>query len=235
MNNLDQRKSDLLKLVVRQHIETAEPIGSSWLAEQLDVSSATVRNEMAALEDAGLLTQPHTSAGRIPTEAGYKHYIRHFMKKKQTPVETVEAVEMASRASEAAVRLREVAKAMAEFSQETALVGFGPRDVYYTGISNLFSKPEFRAAAHVTTMSKVLDHLDEVMEKVFTEVEDDIQIRVGSENPFGSGCSVLMTRVPFGETKGIMALLGPMRMDYESAHSLLETAVQILSAEPVKV
>jgi len=190
MENLDPRKSELLELVIRQHIETAEPVGSSWLAERMGVSSATIRNELAVLEEAGFLAQPHTSAGRVPTEAGYKYHIEQFFEKKQVSMEAVEALEMASRASEPAVKLREVAKAMAEFSQETALVGFGPRDVYYTGISNLFSKPEFRAVAHITTMSKVLDHLDEVMEKVFTEVEDDIQIRIGGDNPFGAGCSV---------------------------------------------
>jgi transcriptional regulator of heat shock response len=224
VERLDTRKSGLLKLVIQRHTETAEPIGSSWLSEQLGVSSATIRNEMCELERMELLTQPHTSAGRIPTEAGYKYYIRHFLKPIKPSSEISEVMNGSN-------DMKTLAKAMAEFAQQTVLVGFGPRDVYYTGISNLFSKPEFRAASYVTTMSKVLDHLDEVMERVWNEVEDDIQVRVGTENPFGTGCSVIMTRTP----KGLIALLGPMRMDYDSCHGLLKEAVKTLSEEKTYV
>ena len=222
VDKLDSRKSELLKLTVQRHISTAEPVGSAWLSEKMECSSATIRNEMSALESAGYLAQPHTSAGRIPTELGYKYYIQNFLEKKRPAPEAVQALREAE-------GLRGLAKALAEQAQETALVGFGPRNVYYTGISNLFSKPEFRMAAYVTTMSKVLDHLDEVMEQVFHEVDDDVQILVGTDNPFGTGCSVLITKVP----GGVIALLGPIRMDYDHCFGLLEEAVKILNTTAI--
>jgi heat-inducible transcriptional repressor len=74
---LGVRKSAVLRAVVEQYVHSGEPVGSESIAEHagLGVSSATIRNEMAALEELGYLTHPHTSAGRIPTDAGYRHYV----------------------------------------------------------------------------------------------------------------------------------------------------------------
>jgi heat-inducible transcriptional repressor len=72
---LDERKAAILRAVVEEYIETAQPVGSSHIAPPLNVSSATVRNEMAALESEGYLLQPHTSAGRVPTDKGYRWFV----------------------------------------------------------------------------------------------------------------------------------------------------------------
>lgn len=228
MTQLDSRKETLLKLTVRRYVKTAEPVGSAWLAEEsgLDVSPATIRNELAALEDGGFLVQPHTSAGRIPGEAGYRYYVKHFLERKKAAKETVESFREAFAGEmEDAERLRRAAKALAEEAQAAALVGFGPRDVYYTGLTNLFSQPEFRQFALVTSMSRVLDHLDETMEKMFPEVGSQVRILIGSENPFGAECGLLVARAPIG----LLGILGPMRMDYDADAALLEAAVETLT------
>jgi len=81
MENLTERQRLILTLVVREYIETAQPVGSKNLVERykLDLSPATVRNEMAVLTETGYLRQPHTSAGRVPTEDGYRHFVTHFV------------------------------------------------------------------------------------------------------------------------------------------------------------
>src|ERR1700691_2719357 len=78
--DLDARKATILKAVVVEHVDTAQPVGSSAVAASadLDVSSATVRSEMVALEREGYLVQPHTSAGRIPTDKGYRYFVDHL-------------------------------------------------------------------------------------------------------------------------------------------------------------
>ena len=78
---LGDRQRDLLRAVIREYIATAQPVASGALVRQyhLDVSSATVRNELAALEELGLLTHPHTSAGRVPTDLGYRYFIESLM------------------------------------------------------------------------------------------------------------------------------------------------------------
>src|SRR5207249_4181529 len=78
---LAERQRDLLRAVIREYIATAEPVASAALVRRygLDVSSATVRNALAALEELGLLTHPHTSAGRVPTDLGYRYFIESLM------------------------------------------------------------------------------------------------------------------------------------------------------------
>src|SRR5215470_8917640 len=77
---LDDRKAAILKAVVEEHIHTAQPVGSQTIARSrgLKVSSATVRNEMTILEREGYLVQPHTSAGRVPTDRGYRYFVDHL-------------------------------------------------------------------------------------------------------------------------------------------------------------
>ncbi len=81
MVEIGKRKSDILKAIIREHILTAEPIGSRTLAKNYNfgVSSATIRNEMSDLEDMGFLEQPHTSAGRVPSDKGYRYYVDVLM------------------------------------------------------------------------------------------------------------------------------------------------------------
>src|ERR1700704_6544789 len=77
---LDERRAAILRAVVEGYIETAQPVGSTYVArlDNVSVSSATIRNEMVALEGEGYLTQPHTSAGRIPTDKGYRFFVDHL-------------------------------------------------------------------------------------------------------------------------------------------------------------
>jgi heat-inducible transcriptional repressor len=89
MQDLTERQETILALVVHEYIESAEPVGSKSLVQRfsLDVSSATVRNEMLALTDAGLLRQPHTSAGRVPTEDGYRYFVRRLLGDTDLPLD----------------------------------------------------------------------------------------------------------------------------------------------------
>jgi len=79
---MENRKDKLLQLIIENYLETADPVGSKFLIESadLELSGATVRNEMRELEEEGFLSHPHTSAGRIPTEKGYGYYIGKIMK-----------------------------------------------------------------------------------------------------------------------------------------------------------
>src|SRR3990170_4395693 len=87
MQELTERLKTLLMLIIRDHINSAQPVGSKRLVEHyhLDLSSATIRNEMANLTDMGYLRQPHTSAGRVPTEAGYRYFVGQMMNQAELP------------------------------------------------------------------------------------------------------------------------------------------------------
>ena len=94
--DLSQRKQKILKAVIDEYIGTAEPVGSRAISkkDELDISSATIRNEMADLEEMGYLVQPHTSAGRVPTDAGYRFYVNTLMKRYRMSVEALEKLNM---------------------------------------------------------------------------------------------------------------------------------------------
>src|SRR5512133_3160616 len=92
MQELNERQKTLLLLIIRDYIESAQPVGSKRLAEHyhLRLSTATIRNEMGALTEMGYLRQPHTSAGRVPTEEGYRYFVSQMMNQAELPA-SVEA------------------------------------------------------------------------------------------------------------------------------------------------
>jgi heat-inducible transcriptional repressor len=94
MSELTERQKFILALVIRDYIETAQPVGSKNLLERysLEISSATIRNEMVALTDFGYLRQPHTSAGRVPTEEGYRFFVRQLMGHTELPLEIQQTI-----------------------------------------------------------------------------------------------------------------------------------------------
>ena len=90
---LTERKMIILQAIVRNYLETGEPVGSRTISKytDLNLSSATIRNEMADLEEMGYIIQPHTSAGRIPSDLGYRVYVDEMMKEKEREVEELKS------------------------------------------------------------------------------------------------------------------------------------------------
>ena len=85
---LDERKTKILRSIIKNYLETGEPVGSRTISKILDLqlSSATIRNEMSDLEEMGYIIQPHTSAGRIPSDKGYRFYVDQLMLENETQV-----------------------------------------------------------------------------------------------------------------------------------------------------
>lgn len=120
---LDERKKKILQAVIRNYLETGEPVGSRTISKftDLNLSSATIRNEMADLEEMGYILQPHTSAGRIPSDKGYRLYVDTMMEEKTR--EVVEIKEMlVERQDKMELLLKQVAKVLAQNTQYATLV-----------------------------------------------------------------------------------------------------------------
>jgi heat-inducible transcriptional repressor len=126
MNSLTERQKLILALVIRDYIDTAQPVGSMRIVEkfQLDVSSATVRNEMMALTEMGYLRQPHTSAGRVPTEEGYRFFVRQLMGHADLPASTKDTIthQFYQVGNDVDRWMRLAASVLAQQSQAAALV-----------------------------------------------------------------------------------------------------------------
>ena len=120
---LDERKTKILQAIIRNYLETGEPVGSRTISKytDLNLSSATIRNEMADLEELGYILQPHTSAGRIPSDKGYRFYVDTMMEEKER--EVVEMKEMLlERQDKMEVLLKQVAKVLAQNTNYATMI-----------------------------------------------------------------------------------------------------------------
>ena len=124
---LDDRKWTILKAIIKTYLETGEPVGSRTISKyaDLNLSSATIRNEMSDLEDMGLILQPHTSAGRIPSDAGYRLYVDHMMEEKDREVTEMKEM-MIQRQDRMELLLKQLAKVLATNTNYAAMIS-GPQ------------------------------------------------------------------------------------------------------------
>jgi len=123
MHELDERKLKILQAIIRNYLETGEPVGSRTISKltDLNLSSATIRNEMADLEELGYIFQPHTSAGRIPTDKGYRLYVDMLLKDKVQEVEDMKGL-ILEKADRLENLLQQVARLLAANTQYTTMV-----------------------------------------------------------------------------------------------------------------
>jgi transcriptional regulator of heat shock response len=214
---MNERQGKILDFLIREYINKAEPVGSGFLAEkeELGVSSATIRNDMAELEKEGLIFQPHTSAGRIPTEKGYKYFTDNFLNNLALEEELAEVRQIRGEGEE---KMKNIAKSIAKISTDAVFVAFGKGNVYYTGISNLFKKPEFEDKNIVVNVSLVIDALDEKISKIYDGSFEELKIFLGEESPFGAGCAATIIR----KEKMMFGIIGLSRMDYEKNLALIK-------------
>ena len=223
------RKEAILKFIIEAYIRDAEPIGSKLLSEdaELEVSGATLRNEMRELEEEGLLTHPHTSSGRIPTEAGYRYYIQHLMKPEVIAKRTAEKIATSlSEYRDRERKLKTFARIVSELCGSAVVVSFEKDSLYYTGISQFFAQPEFQDYEFTVTMSGMFDSFEDLIPELYDGYTGtDPHIFIGSESPFGDMSGVVGGRLRDDE---FFAILGPLRMRYNRAISLITYARDLL-------
>ena len=123
---LDERKEKILKAIIQTYLETGEPVGSRTISKysDLNLSSATIRNEMSDLEELGYIIQPHTSAGRIPSDKGYRFYVDQVIREKDSEIKETQEL-MIKRVDRLELLLKQLAQILAKSTNYTALIG-GP-------------------------------------------------------------------------------------------------------------
>ena len=121
--HLDERKMKILKAIIRNYLETGEPVGSRTISKYTDLklSSATIRNEMADLEEMGYILQPHTSAGRIPSDKGYRLYVDQMMQEKDEEIREVKEM-MIERTDKMEQVLKQVVKVLASNTNYATMI-----------------------------------------------------------------------------------------------------------------
>jgi heat-inducible transcriptional repressor len=229
---LKDRQKSLLKKIIETFVKDAKPIASGSLVGKIkeQVSPATVRSEMANLEQEGYIFQPHTSAGRIPTEKAYQFYIANYLDKEKGLTEKEKSVleELEKEQIEDRMKIRNFAKAISDLSKQGVMVAFSECDNYFTGLSNIFAQPEFHNSDQVVNLSSVVERMDSEIIDLLKSDSHEPRIMVGNDNPMGKDCSLIVSSYEIGKYKGIIALIGPQRMDYQKNYHLLKEASKLL-------
>lgn len=228
---MTDRQAKILQAIVEQYAEVASPVGSSLLAKLFEVSSATIRSEMAELERLGYISQPHTSAGRIPTDKGYRFYVNNLSTADEKPAER-----RAERALEARVSsgghpertIRNAVDTLVELTHNLGIATIGPQ-LYMSGLSNLFGQPEFMHPGQVREVARLLDNLEPWLYEAAPN--EPLSVYIGRENPIGrsAGASLIISRFrsPFSD-RSYIGVLGPTRQSYKDVMALVGRAGQAL-------
>ncbi len=232
---MTDRQKQILSAIVEQYAEVAVPVGSSLMAKVFGVSSATIRAEMAELEHLGFITQPHTSAGRIPTDKGYRFYVNEIA---DTSVPEELAEKRAQRALSARVAsgglpeqtIRNTVDTLVELTHNLGLATIGEQ-LYMSGLSNLFGQPEFMQTSQVQQVARLLDNLEPWLYEAAPN--QPLSVYIGQENPVGggAGCSLIISRFrsPFSDSSYI-GVLGPTRQSYRDVMALVSRAGKTLES-----
>ena len=237
---MQERLNKILSAVIEEYTSSAVPVGSKVITEKyhMDMSPATVRNQMAELEKDGYLYQPHTSAGRIPTDKGYRYFVEKIMPKKElslTEQKKLQAELLKLKAQNTRLT-RTTAKLLSSFSGSLAITGL-KKEFSDFGISELLENPEFQEVDEFCRVAEVLDYIDESIDAILASVKDgETKIFIGKENPIKeiSNCSMVVSpyKTKSGE-RGVLAIIGPKRMQYAKNKSLLEYVRKIMGTTAV--
>jgi transcriptional regulator of heat shock response len=224
------RKNKVLAAAVCAYINDGEPVSSQELAEQFDLSPATLRNILAELEEDGYLLHLHTSSGRVPTDKGYRYYVDFLMSSHGLTEEQKELILNDYRAGASSLEeiLEKTSDIIAELTHYTAIVSsteWGDR-VFYKGLSNIFAHPEFQDIEKLAVLVRFLEEKSQVLELLNRKLNQPIKVYIGTEIAcprIKEVCSLVVSPYRSGKNlAGRIAVLGPRRMSYDSTSSALE-------------
>ena len=223
---ITERQREILFQIIEEYAETASPVGSVTLAKLFGVSSATIRAEMARLEALGLIAQPHTSAGRVPTDAGYRFYVNNLEGYEEPAMDrSAHVLEVrVSSQSRADTAIRRAVDALVELTGNLGLATIDGQ-LYLSGISSLFTQPEFGDTRRVQAVAKLLDNLEPWLREAAPG--EALNIFIGHENPIGKNSDVSLIiskfRSPFSD-RSYIGVLGPTRQNYSRVMNLVRRA-----------
>jgi len=222
MHDLTQRQVGILKSLIEEYIDTAEPVGSETLEKKhnLSASPATIRNEMVTLTKKGYLKKTHTSSGRVPTPMGMKFYVKQLMKEQDLSVTEEVAVKESlwDYRNREQRFLKELTRTLAEKTKALAVATTNEGDIYCSGYANILDMPEFFDIDVTKSLLSTIDEFDYFRNLCANIIGDeDVHILMGDElgprlhGPYG----FVFTRYETPMHKnGEVGVIGPARLDY---------------------
>lgn len=221
-DGLTARQTQILKSLIDEYIETAEPVGSEAIEKKynLGVSPATIRNEMATLTELTFLRQPYTSAGRIPTPKAMKFYIEQLMEEKQMSItdEVKAKEEVWDARKDVDALFKEATQALASRTSNLAVGALSDENkVWHAGYANVFANPEFADMAVCESLFSLLEEVSKINELFFgREPVSPVEVFFGEEMgwPELSPIGVVASHFSVQGKPAALGVIGPMRLSY---------------------
>ncbi len=225
---LKERQQSILAAVIQEYINTARPVASRDLVGRfrLHVSPATVRNDMLSLDELGYLVQPHTSAGRIPTDKGLRFFVDHLVPETYLSAEEQAQIRRGFHLRGEDEFIRAFSRTIADISGMFTMAGFPDEGHFYeTGFSEVLEEPEFQNPYTTRRFGRVIDALGQDVDEWLEGVEGSHdRIYIGNESPWKDAreCAMFFShwQHPQGFS-GFLAMIGPRRTDYRKHKAII--------------
>jgi transcriptional regulator of heat shock response len=223
MNALTARQTQILKALIDEYINTAEPVGSSQLEKKYDlgVSPATIRNEMNLLTKSGFLKQPHTSAGRVPTSGAMKFYVDQLMEEKQMSLadEVKAKEEVWDERGNFEKFVNEMTHSLADRTGNMAITVTEDGNVWQAGHANIFSYPEFGNIAACASLFGFMDEDEQLIDLFFNRfpIETPFDVLFTEDMGFRHlPIGIVAAHFKVKGKNGALGVIGPVRQSYSS-------------------
>ena len=228
---LTERKLKILQAIITDFIRNAEPVGSRTLSKALDmnISPATIRNEMADLEEMGYLYHPHTSSGRVPSDKAYRLYVNTLMDKYELEQNEKQRItrELRAHMAELERTVRHASELLAEMTNLTSfatLEDVRDMSLFLQGMTRIFAHPEYKTIEHARSFLEMVDDRETFASEVASR-EDGLSITIGGENStrIVPGSSIITATYHVdGRMVGKLGVIGPTRMRYSEISGVIE-------------
>lgn len=227
---MTDRQKQILSEIIRLYADSAEPVSSRELARLFELSSATIRSEMGVLEDQGYIFQPHVSAGRVPTDKGYRYFVNTVATHDQSsPSKSVQKIakRVGSLKDSTDSAIKIAAETLSDLTGNMAFATLSD-SVYLHGMSQLFAQPEFLDQVQALEAARFIDAMQQWLESANVE---KLQVYIGAENPIvrNSGLTMIVNRFasPYSDNSYI-GIVGPTRQSYNKVMNLVEGTTDAL-------
>jgi len=229
---LTERQSQILNEIIEEYINSAKPVSSKLLEKKhnFKVSPATIRIEMQKLDDSGFISQPHTSAGRIPTDKGYRFYVDNFLNEEFFQDKDQAIDELINREANDTIKLlQSITKNLASFSSSLAMGYLSNEKILLKeGWEDVVREPEFKETDFISHFAEAIKNFEEEIGEM--KLSREVEVFIGKENPFPKAkeFSLIITRFWFPGDEGFLAIVGPKRMTYEKNINYLKLLISKL-------
>ncbi len=232
---LADRRQTVLRALIEEYVTRAIPISSRSIVDtyHLQVSPATVRNDLSFLEEEGYIVQPHTSAGRIPTEAGYREFVDELIDTQSFDASDDAISDIQKCADEIDELLKEVSYKLSNLTNCLSVVAKNEKSnkIEKHGITSMMMQPEFQKTTSLLPIMEILEDDSVLLDAVDISNENEkVSICIGSENKIEKLNGVSVVAGSFGEGKesGVVAVIGPTRMNYSEVIGAVMSALNLL-------